>query len=472
MSYSEEEKAFHLQRMWAEGLTCGGAWRLYGGPNRETLRKWERAWERGEIECERPRVPGACAHEKHAKYPEETRREALRLLAQGKPPRDIARMLGLRDGGVVSAWARSERRAKMPPPGAKGAPQRGGGRLTDDERAELESLRARLAEAEGQNEVLRELMRDPKAGDPASLSPRLKCKYGERLRAERGWPLRRILTFFWISRSTYYWHRARLLAGAAPAAPDEPDALVRAAFEASGGTYGYRRVAAATGLPQRRVRESMRRQGLRARDSRARRRWSSYAGEVSPAPAPNLLLGERGHDFSAQAPNERWVTDITQMGFAGGKLWWSVVVDLFDGRLVAARWSLSPDAELANATLRDALASLPEGAPGPLLHSDRGCHYQWPGWISICDAAGVARSMSRKGHSPDNAACEAFFGRAKVEVYHGRDWRSAEELGAALDAYGAWYNSERLKSWPEEGRRGRPSYETIDGRRRRLGLVV
>ena len=216
----------------------------------------------------------------------------------------------------------------------------------------------------------------------------------------------------------------------------------------------------------------MRRQGLRARDSRARRRWSSYAGEVSPAPAPNLLLGERGHDFSAQAPNERWAADVTQMGFAGGKLWWSVVVDLFDGRLVAARWSLSPDAGLANATLRDALASLPEGAPGPLLHSDRGCHYQWPGWISICDAAGVARSMPRKGHSPDNAACEAFFGRAKVEVYHGRDWRSAGELGAALDAYGAWYNSERLKSWPEEGRRGRPSYETIDGRRRRLGLVV
>ena len=160
------------------------------------------------------------------------------------------------------------------------------------------------------------------------------------------------------------------------------------------------------------------------------------------------------------------------MGFAGGKLWWSVVVDLFDGRLVAARWSLSPDAGLANATLRDALASLPEGAAGPLLHSDRGCHYQWPGWIALCDAAGVARSMSRKAHSPDNAACEAFFGRAKVEVYHGREWRSAEELGGALDAYGAWHDSERLKSWPEEGRRGRPSYETIDGRRRRLGLAV
>ena len=158
----------------------------------------------------------------------------------------------------------------------------------------------------------------------------------------------------------------------------------------------------------------MRRQGLVARDSRRRRRRGSYAGEVSSAPAPNLLPGGRGHDFSADAPNRRWVTDITQMRFAGGKLYWSVVVDLFDGRLVAARWSLSPD----------------------------------------------------------NAACEAFFGRMKVEMYRGRDWRSAEELGAALDAYGAWHNSERLKSWPEEGRRGRPSYETIDGRRRRLGLAA
>ena len=99
VSYSEEEKAFHLQRMWAEGLTCGGAWRLYGGPNRETLRKWERAWERGEIECERPRVPGACAHEKHARYPEGTRREALRLLAQGKPAREMC----IRDRSWTSA---------------------------------------------------------------------------------------------------------------------------------------------------------------------------------------------------------------------------------------------------------------------------------------------------------------------------------------------------------------------------------
>lgn len=291
------------------------------------------------------------------------------------------------------------------------------------------------------------------------------------MRRERGWPLRRILTFFSISRSTYHYHRRRL--GAGPQARQrEEDALVRGLFEKSGGTYGYRRIAPEAGLPQRRVRDSMRRQGLLARGGAPRRRWSSYQGEVSPAPAPNLLFGERGHDFSAPAPNERWVTDITQMAFEGGKMYLSVIVDLFDGRLVAARCSLSPDAELANSTLLDAVASLPEGAPGPLVHSDRGAHYQWPGWIAICEEAGVTRSMSRKGHSPDNAACEGFFGRMKVELYHGRRWRSFEELAGAVEAYGAWYNSERLKSFPEEGRRGRPSYETIDGRRRRLGLPV
>ena len=387
-------------------------------------------------------------------------------------------MLGLRPG-AVGAWRGAEARAKAPPPGARGAPQRGGGRLTDggraglgSPRAERDGLGARLAEAEGRNAVLGELMRDPRAGDPEGPSPRLRCELGERSRLGRGWPLGRAPIFFPISRSTHCWHGARLPAGAAPAAPDEPGALVRAAFEASGGTYGYRRVAAAAGLPRRRVRGSMRGQGLAARGSRRRRRRGSYAGGVSPAPAPNLLLGEGGHDFSAQAPDERWAADITQMGFAGGKLWWSVVVGLFDGRLVAARWSLSPDAELANATLRDALASLPEGPAGPLVHSDRGCHCQWPGWISICDAAGATRSMPGKAHSPDSAACEAFFGRAKVEVCHGRERRSAEELGGAPDAYGAWHDSERLKSWPEEGRRGRPSYETIDGRRRRLGLAV
>lgn len=162
MSYSMEEKVFHLQRMWAEGLTPGRAAALYGCPSRGTLRGWVRDWEEGRIECARPAVPGSCEHRKHKEFPEATRREALRLLAAGKPAREVAAMLGLPGGATASRWAKEERRAKMPPPGAKGAPRGEGARV-----GRADDLEARVAELEEQNAVLRELMRDPKAGDPA-----------------------------------------------------------------------------------------------------------------------------------------------------------------------------------------------------------------------------------------------------------------------------------------------------------------
>ena len=58
----------------------------------------------------------------------------------------------------------------------------------------------------------------------------------------------------------------------------------------------------------------------------------------------------------------------------------------------------------------------------PLIHSDRGCHYCWPGWIERIKAAGLTRSMSKKGCSPDNSACEGLFGRLKNELFYNLDW--------------------------------------------------
>ena len=108
---------------------------------------------------------------------------------------------------------------------------------------------------------------------------------------------------------------------------------------------------------------------------------------------------------------------------------------------------------------------------GFTLHSDRGWHYRTPDWVRACGEAGVERSMSRKGHSPDNAACEGFFGRLKVEFFHGRDWRgvSAERFAAELAEWIRWYREGRLKAFDEGGRK---VYDTIAGRRRRLGLAA
>src|SRR5690554_7095316 len=83
----------------------------------------------------------------------------------------------------------------------------------------------------------------------------------------------------------------------------------------------------------------------------------------------------------------------------------------------------------------------------PIVHTDRGCHYRWPGWISRIEAANLTRSMSKKGCSPDNAACEGFFGTVKSEMFYTRSWDgvSVEEFVTELDSYIRWSNVERIK---------------------------
>ncbi|HIT52095.1 MAG TPA: transposase [Candidatus Aveggerthella excrementigallinarum] len=150
------------------------------------------------------------------------------------------------------------------------------------------------------------------------------------------------------------------------------------------------------------------------------------------------------------------------------RVYLSPCIDLFDGDVVAFSVGTSPSKALAAEMLAGAAAAVGRGFT---LHSDRGWHHRTPDWARACRELGVTRSMSRKGHSPDNAACEGFFGRLKVEFFHGRDWAgvTAEEFIAELSAYVRWYREGRLKAFREGGRR---VYDTIRGRRERLGLAV
>ncbi len=96
--------------------------------------------------------------------------------------------------------------------------------------------------------------------------------------------------------------------------------------------------------------------------------------------------------------------------------------------------------------LEDALATL---GPGEAVtcHSDRGLHYRTHAWIDLCAERGVARSMSKKGCSPDNSAMEGFFGRLKNEMFYYRDWKGVdyETFVAMLDEYIIYYNEKRIK---------------------------
>ncbi len=122
------------------------------------------------------------------------------------------------------------------------------------------------------------------------------------------------------------------------------------------------------------------------------------------------------------------------------------MVDCFDGMLVSWTIGTSPDAELVNTMLDMAVATLKPGEK-PIVHSDRGSHYRWPGWLKRMEDADLTRSMSKKVCTADNAACEGFFGRFKNEMFYNRAWTgvSVDEFMEILNGYLYWYNEKRIK---------------------------
>ena len=326
-----------------------------------------------------------------------------------------------------------------------------------------------------ENDILRGMVEVLKGADLGHLTNREKTVLIEWLRRETDHPLRELTDSLRISKSSYEYQRAAIARGDKYAWLRP---LVAEEFWAEDGVRGYRVV---THRPRMReepvvasekvVRGIMREDGLAVRRKAGPKKYCSYAGETDERPE-NIPLNEDGsHDFRADAPNEKWASDITEFKLPDApKACLSPVIDLFDGKPVGWAISGSPDAELANASLLAACAQLRPGQH-PFCHTDGGCHYRWPGWKGICASHGIVRSMSRKGRSPDNAACEGFFGNLKNEFFYGRDWRgvSQAEFIELLDRWLRRYSTDRLQYFKEESG---TACDTIDGRRRRLGCAA
>ncbi len=182
------------------------------------------------------------------------------------------------------------------------------------------------------------------------------------------------------------WHQTRLQVADKYV---EVRRVMAGVFESNYRCYGYRRMHASLSKQSVNVSEKVVRrlvmQGCLVAVGRKRRRYGSYMGEVSPAP-DNLL----NRDFSASAPNEKWLTDITEFQIPAGKVYLSPMIDCFDGMVVS--WSIGtrPDAEPVNTMLDAAIETVTAGSDRPVVHSDRGGHYRWPGWLSrIEEAKGI-----------------------------------------------------------------------------------
>lgn len=254
--------------------------------------------------------------------------------------------------------------------------------------------------------------------------------------------LSQLLSFINIPKSSYCYHKKQL---SLPDKYRDVRTKIINIFEKNKRRYGYRRIHASLKnigivLSEKIVRRIMREEKLIAKTIKMRK-YNSYHGEITPA-VPNILQ----RDFKADKPNEKWVTDITEFSIPAGKVYLSPMVDCFDGAVVSWTISTSPNAELVNTMLDQALDILQKDKR-PIVHTDRGAHYRWQRWIERMNDNNLIRSMSKKGCSPDNATCEGFFGRLKNEFFYGESWMDVT-VGVfigLLDEYLEWYNTQRIK---------------------------
>ena len=275
--------------------------------------------------------------------------------------------------GAPYAWRRGMMGDNVGDTEEKGVPvSKGFDDLPDD----IEVLQDMLREAKMQLRKVRleldvrqatlEIVKKDPGADPGPLTNEEKAAMVEALRAE--YKLCEILPVVGMAKSSYEYARNAQAKGETEERAAARKAVVEA-FEASGGTYGYRRITAVAGVGEWTVRDIMRDEGLVARAAKKKRRYSSYEGEISEAP-PNLLRDEKGkHRFGADRPNELWITDVTEFRIPAGKVYLSPIVDCFDGMPLSWSISTSPDAEMANSSLLGACEWLGEG-DHPKIHSD------------------------------------------------------------------------------------------------------
>lgn len=264
-----------------------------------------------------------------------------------------------------------------------------------------------------------------------------------------GW----ILLSLQLAPATFYYHRKRMGA--------DPEEKLRAKVievSAKHPEHGYRRIKHALDvedsgfahISEKRIRRIMKEEGIQPPRRRKNSRYSSYDSRLDKGQnIPNIPLKEDGtHDFVADVPNALWVSDVTEFHLPNdARIYLSPVLDCFDSSLRSWKISTSQKAEdLTNPSLLDAAKKLKTGET-PVAHTDRGGPYFSQGWIDICEKFNITRSMSRKGHSPDNARMEGFFGRLKIEFFDTRDWRgvSTQDFFAALDEWLCYYNEDRAK---------------------------
>ena len=225
------------------------------------------------------------------------------------------------------------------------------------------------------------------------------------------------------------------------------EAAVREVHAQSHGIYGSYKIAQhikqhehLEGACRNTVAAAMRQMGLK---SKVFRSFTPITTKADPTkkPAPNKL----DRDFTAPAPNRKWVTDITYLPTAEGWVYLAVVLDLFSRKVVG--WALGPSlaTELVASALRAAIEARRPAGKQLLHHSDRGCQYTSDAYQQTLRRLGIECSMSRTGCCYDNAVMERFFWSLKHEWTNHDQFQNLEAARMSVFKYiETFYNSLRL----------------------------
>lgn len=214
------------------------------------------------------------------------------------------------------------------------------------------------------------------------------------------------------------------------------------------GIYGYRRITMTinrqrekeglTKVNKKRIYRLMHICGLEAV---IRRRPKRYHKAKPNYVAENILARE----FTAEKPNQKWCTDVTEFKYGNGKkAYLSAIIDLYDKSIISYVLGHSNNNRLVFNTVIPAIQAL-ENDEFPILHSDRGYQYTSKQFKRIMEEAKMSHSMSRVGRCIDNGPIEAFWGTLKVEKYYLYKYESYEALKEAVDTYITFYNTERYQ---------------------------
>lgn len=259
------------------------------------------------------------------------------------------------------------------------------------------------------------------------------------------YPIRKLCAVLSINRSSYYkWLKRKPSRNQLQ--NEEIISWIKELYEEQNGILGYRQMTITINrvhnvcYNKKRIRRLMQILGLK---SVCRVKKKSYIPSTPETEADNVL----NREFYAFAPNEKWLTDVTEFKYYVGpeirKLYLSAILDLYDKRIVAYKISDSNNNKLVFDNFDEAVALNPDAHP--LFHSDRGFQYTSKIFCNKLQEAKMRQSMSRVGRCIDNGPMESFWGMLKSEMYYLRRFTDKDSLILAIENYIHFYNTVRFQ---------------------------